>query len=65
MQKVWLALVAFLCIVPVSTAHAQAIPTEAGFRYSAELSNSPAGTCGCFTMQGARPICIGTLAISN
>jgi len=53
MQKVWLTLVAFLCFVPVSAAHAQAFPSEAGFRYSAELSNASAGTCGCFTMQGA------------
>jgi hypothetical protein len=53
MHKVWLALVAFLWIAPATASQAQAIPTEIGFRYSAEVSNAPAGTCGCFTLQGA------------
>ncbi len=53
MRKVWLTLITCLCFVPVSAAQTQMLPTEVGFRYSAELSNARPGTCGCFTMQGA------------
>jgi opacity protein-like surface antigen len=53
MQKACMIFVAFLCLVLASTAQSQGIPREANFRYSEQVSNGPAGTCGCFALQGA------------
>ena len=52
MQKVCTTLVMFLCLALTATAQSQAIPAEANVRYSGQVSNAPAGTCGCFGMQG-------------
>jgi peptidoglycan-associated lipoprotein len=51
MQKAWLVFATLSCLGVVL--HAQAIPSEIGVRYSAQISNGPAGSCGCFTLQGA------------
>jgi hypothetical protein len=53
MQKVWISFVAFLCLIPASTAQSQKVGMEANFRYSEQESNGPTGTCGCFGMFGA------------
>lgn len=52
MQKVCITLVAFLCLVLASAAQTQVIPKTAGFRYSEQVSNASAGSCGCFALQG-------------
>lgn len=49
MQKVRITLGAFLCFVLASVAQSQ----EVGLRYSEQVSNGPAATCGCFTLAGA------------
>jgi len=53
MTKVSIGLAALLCLALPAAARAQAIPREVDFRYSEQISNGPAGTCGCFPMQGA------------
>jgi hypothetical protein len=53
MPKVSICLAALLCLVLANAARAQLTPREAGFRYSEQISNTPPGNCGCFTMQGA------------
>ncbi len=35
-----------------SHARAQAIPSQVNLRFSEQLSNGPAGQCGCFTLSG-------------
>ncbi len=52
MKKYSIPFVAFFCLALASTAHAQVIPAQVNIRYSAQVSNSPVGTCGCFTMEG-------------
>jgi len=52
MPKVCFALVSLLCLALVTAARAQLLPRDAGLRYSEQVSNSPAGSCGCFTLQG-------------
>jgi opacity protein-like surface antigen len=52
MQKTRIVLAALLCLAPVCAAQSRAIPKAVNFRYSAQLSNSPPGTCGCFALQG-------------
>jgi peptidoglycan-associated lipoprotein len=42
-----------LCLALTAAAQAQILPRYAGLRYSEEISNAPAGGCGCFTLQGA------------
>jgi opacity protein-like surface antigen len=53
MQKMCITFVAFLCLVLASSAQTQAIPKTVDFRYSEQVSNASAGTCGCFALQGA------------
>lgn len=53
MQKACNILAAFLFLTLTSAAQAQWLPSQAGLRYSAQISNGPAGDCGCFTLQGA------------
>jgi hypothetical protein len=53
MQKLWIGFVAFLCLIPASTAQSQRVGAEANLRYSEQVSNGPTGTCGCFGMFGA------------
>jgi hypothetical protein len=52
MQKTRIVLASLLCLAPLCAAQSGAIPKAVNFRYSAQLSNSPAGTCGCFALQG-------------
>jgi outer membrane immunogenic protein len=53
MQKVCIIVVAFLCVASASIARSQAIPKEVSIRYSEQISNGSAGTCGCFALEGA------------
>jgi hypothetical protein len=53
MQKGCNILAAFLFLTLTSAAQAQWLPSQASLRYSAQISNGPAGDCGCFTLQGA------------
>jgi opacity protein-like surface antigen len=53
MQKVRNALGAFLCLVLASVAQSQSLPKDVGVRYSEQVSNGPAGACGCFALEGA------------
>jgi peptidoglycan-associated lipoprotein len=52
MPKVCFALVSLLCLGLVTAVQAQVLPQDVGLRYSEQISNSPAGSCGCFTLQG-------------
>jgi hypothetical protein len=52
MPKVCIALVSLLCLALVTAAQAQLLPRDAGLRYGEQVSNGPAGSCGCFTLQG-------------
>lgn len=52
MQKAALILVALLCIALSAVAQSPAISATVGVRYSAQISNAPAGNCGCFSLQG-------------
>lgn len=51
MQKTRMVLTALLLTL-ASVAPAQWLPRQVGLRYSEQVSNSPSGNCGCFTMQG-------------
>jgi opacity protein-like surface antigen len=53
MPKVCIALVSWLCLALGTAAQAQLLPRDAGLRYGEQVSNAPAGSCGCFTLQGA------------
>lgn len=53
MQKVCIIIVAFLCVASASIARSQATPKEVSIRYSEQISNGSAGTCGCFELEGA------------
>lgn len=53
MQKACNILAAFLFLTLISAAQAQWLPSQASLRYSAQISNGPAGDCGCFALQGA------------
>jgi opacity protein-like surface antigen len=53
MQKACNILAAFLFLTLTSAAQAQWLPSQASLRYSAQISNGPAGDCECFTLQGA------------
>ena len=53
MLKVCMTLVALLCLALATFAQAQVLPQDVGLRYSEQVSNGPAGSCGCFTLQGA------------
>jgi opacity protein-like surface antigen len=53
MHKIRITLFTLLCLALTAAARAQFLPADAGLRYSEEISNSPAGSCGCFAMQGA------------
>jgi peptidoglycan-associated lipoprotein len=52
MSKVYVLFAALLCVALSSAAQKQLLPSSAGLRYSEQVSNGPAGSCGCFTMQG-------------
>jgi hypothetical protein len=52
MLKVCIALLSLLCLTLMTAAQAQLLPRDAGLRYGEQVSNSPAGNCGCFTLQG-------------
>lgn len=43
---------AFLCFAGFATAQSRWSPTEANVRFSEQISNGPAGSCGCFAMEG-------------
>jgi len=45
-------IVAFLALSPLAAAQAQIAPASIGLRYSEQVSNGPAGACGCFTLRG-------------
>ena len=53
MHKARTYLVALLLMASPCAASAQLLPSEAGLRFSEQISNGPAGTCGCFNLQGA------------
>ncbi|WP_263350556.1 outer membrane protein [Acidicapsa acidisoli] len=53
MQKVCIIVVAFLCVASASIGRSQVTPKEIGIRFSEQISNGSAGTCGCFELEGA------------
>jgi hypothetical protein len=53
MKKTAISLVALLYLAIACGAQAQIIPGTANFRFSEQVSNAPAGTCGCFGLAGA------------
>jgi hypothetical protein len=53
MPKLCMMFASLLCLALPSAALSQLIPSEAGIRYSEQISNAPPGGCGCFAMQGA------------
>jgi outer membrane immunogenic protein len=52
MRKILMTLIALLGSTLTSAAQSWIVPTDTGFRYSEQLSNGPAGDCGCFPLQG-------------
>jgi hypothetical protein len=52
MQERCIVFAALLCFALPAMAQNWLAPQEAGLRYSEQFSNSPAGSCGCFTLQG-------------
>jgi hypothetical protein len=44
---------AILLLALTCAAQTKLIPAEANIRFSEQLSNGPAGNCGCFVMEGA------------
>lgn len=52
MTKLCIAIVAFAGLLLASPAQAQGIPSQINLRFSEQLSNGPAGQCGCFTLSG-------------
>jgi hypothetical protein len=52
MTKVSIHLAALLCLGLTTAACAQWTPREVNIRYSEQISNAPAGNCGCFPMEG-------------
>lgn len=53
MQKCAMAAIAMLSLALASSARAQAVPGTVNFRFSEQISNAPAGNCGCFGLEGA------------
>jgi hypothetical protein len=53
MWKIGIFGLAFLCLAAPALAQSRFVPTEAGVRFSEQISNGPAGNCGCFAMEGA------------
>jgi len=53
MQKCSMTAIALLSLALASSARAQAVPGTVNFRFSEQVSNAPAGTCGCFALEGA------------
>lgn len=52
MYKAGALFVALFLFAPISRAQVRGVPQTLNLRYSAQISNSPAGSCGCFTMSG-------------
>jgi outer membrane immunogenic protein len=59
MRKICIYAAVLLCVMASAVARAQQKPTvlqhapfEVSLRYSAQISNGPTGTCGCFSLQG-------------
>lgn len=52
MQKAAIASAAVLLLCTAWSAQAQAAPATINLRYSEQISNGPAGSCGCFGLQG-------------
>ena len=53
MPKNRAVVMAFLLLGLPCAAQRNLVPTEANIRFSEQISNGPAGNCGCFAMQGA------------
>jgi hypothetical protein len=53
MRTILMTLIALLGSTLTSAAQSSIVPRETGLRYSEQLSNGPAGDCGCFRLQGA------------
>lgn len=52
MRKIVIPLAMLLLGSCALTAQSQILPAEIGLRYAAQVSNGPAGSCGCFVLQG-------------
>lgn len=52
MKRIGILFVALLLLVPSGAAQTPGLPQEIALRYNAQISNAPAGTCGCFALQG-------------
>lgn len=52
MQKTAITLVTLLCLALACGARAQVVPGTVNLRFSEQVSNAPAGTCGCFGLGG-------------
>ncbi len=52
MRKTGVVGMALLCFAALATAQSRWSPAEANVRFSEQISNGPAGSCGCFAMEG-------------
>ncbi len=52
MKRIGIVLVALLSVTPYCISQMPGRPEQISVRYTAQVSNAPAGTCGCFTLQG-------------
>ncbi len=62
MQKCSMTAIALLSLALASSACAQAVPGTVNFRFSEQISNAPAGNCGCFGLEGAAVDADGRIA---
>jgi hypothetical protein len=51
-QKIVYKLVALCCLILARCAFAQSAPGSIDLRFNEQISNAPAGTCGCFGLAG-------------
>jgi hypothetical protein len=51
-KRLGILLVALLSVPRLCAAQTPGLPHDINVRYDAQISNAPAGTCGCFTLQG-------------
>ena len=52
MQKIGILGLALFCLAASAAAQSKWTPSEANIRFSEQISNGPAGSCGCFAMEG-------------
>lgn len=53
MRKLSMVALALVCTAMCAAAQTRIYPSSINIRYSEQISNGPAGSCGCFALEGA------------